>query len=139
MKRPMRTLVLLAALAAARAGAAPNLAVIGHPDLPVSSLSGEELRAIFLAAKTTLRDSQVHPVLQKRGPALSEFSTEYLGKTEAALTTYYRSLVFTGRWSMPVTLSSDAEMVAYVSKTPGAIGFVSDASLARGVKTLKVK
>jgi hypothetical protein len=47
--------------------------------------------------------------------------------------------VFTGKGSLPKTLSSDAEMVKYVSKTKGAIGYVSAASSTDGVKVLEVK
>jgi ABC-type phosphate transport system substrate-binding protein len=64
---------------------------------------------------------------------------EYLGKTDTALQTYYRSLVFTGKASMPKMLGSDAEVAAFVAKTKGAIGYVSASAGASGVKTLEVK
>jgi ABC-type phosphate transport system substrate-binding protein len=121
-------------------GFAGDLVVIANPGLPMSQISGDDLRAIFLATKTSLKDGhRVLPVLHKPGSAMAEFSAEYLGKTEAALRTYYRSLVFTGKWSMPVALGSDAEVVAYVAATRGAIGFVKDTAVAQGVKALKVK
>lgn len=53
--------------------------------------------------------------------------------------TYYRSLVFTGKGSMPKTLASDSDIVGYVSKTKGAIGYVSAGTATSGVKTLGVK
>jgi ABC-type phosphate transport system substrate-binding protein len=40
---------------------------------------------------------------------------------------------------MPKTVGSDAEMVAYVAKTKGAIGYVGGDASAEGVKTLQVK
>jgi ABC-type phosphate transport system substrate-binding protein len=40
---------------------------------------------------------------------------------------------------MPKTLAADAEVVAYVAKTRGAIGYVSAAASTAGVKTLDVK
>ena len=40
---------------------------------------------------------------------------------------------------MPTTLRSDAEVVAYVERTRGAIGYVSPTSVAEGVKTIQVK
>ena len=64
---------------------------------------------------------------------------EYLGKSDAALQTYYRSLVFTGKGSMPRTLGSDAEVTAYVAKTKGAIGYVSAGAGSEGAKTLQVR
>ena len=38
---------------------------------------------------------------------------------------YWLSLVFQGRTSPPVFLDSDAEIIAYVLKTPGAIGVIA--------------
>ena len=64
---------------------------------------------------------------------------EYVGKTDAALGIYDRSLVFTGKASMPKAFGSDAEVVAYIAKTKGAIGYVSAATASEGVKTLEVK
>jgi hypothetical protein len=64
---------------------------------------------------------------------------EYLGKTDSALQTYYRSLVFTGKASMPKMLGTDADVVGYVAKTKGAVGYVDSAADTTGVKTLEVK
>jgi hypothetical protein len=64
---------------------------------------------------------------------------EYLSKTDSALQTYYRSLVFTGKASMPKTLSSEADVAAFVAKTKGVIGYVSTGTPTPGTKTLDVK
>jgi ABC-type phosphate transport system substrate-binding protein len=105
-----------------------------------SSVSAEELKNVFLITKTSLSDgSHVEPVLEKAGATHEAFVKEYLGKSDSALQTYYRSLVFTGKASMPKTLGADAEVVAYVAKTKGAIGYVSAGAATAGVKTLEVK
>ncbi len=78
-------------------------------------------------------------MLAKGGPAHEAFLKEYLGKSDSALQAFYRSLVFTGKGSMPKALASDADMVAYVARTKGAIGYVSSAANTNGVKTLEVK
>ena len=68
-----------------------------------------------------------------------EFVKEYLGKTDSALQTYYRSLVFTGKASMPKVFGTAAEVVAYVAKTKGTIDYVSSGTATTGVKTLEAK
>jgi ABC-type phosphate transport system substrate-binding protein len=124
-------------LTAARAA---DLKVIANASVSASSVSADELKGVFLATKTSLSDgSHVEPVLEKGGPTHEAFLKEYLGKTDAALQTYYRSLVFTGKASMPKTLGVDAEVVAYVAKTKGAIGYVGAGATTAGVKTLEVK
>jgi len=140
----MKTLQILAAVAlaalCARALFAADVKVIVNPSVGASAVTADELKGVFLGTKTSLSDgSRVEPVLMKTGPAHASFLKEYVGKTEAALETYYRSLVFTGKGNMPKTLASDAEMVAYVAKTKGAIGYVSAAAATAGVKTLDVK
>jgi hypothetical protein len=119
---------------------AADIKVIANSSVKADSISADEIKGVFLATKTSLSDgSHVEPVLEKSGATHEAFLKAYLGKTDAALNTYYRSLVFTGKASMPKTLGSDAEMGAYVAKTKGAIGYVSAGSSPAGVKTLEMK
>lgn len=127
-------------LAAAAVAAAADVKVIANPSVGASAVSAEELKNVFLGTKTALSDgSRVEPVLGKSGAVHEEFLKSFLGKTDAALQTYYRSLVFTGKGSMPKVLGTDAEVVGYVAKTKGAVGYVSAAASTAGVKTLDVK
>jgi hypothetical protein len=133
-------LIAAAVLCAANSAFAADLKIIANPSVGASSVSVDELKGVFLATKSSLSDgSHVEPVLEKDGPAHEAFLKEFVGKSDSALSTYYRSLVFTGKASMPKTTASDAEMVAYVAKTKGAIGYVSAAASTPGVKTLEVK
>jgi ABC-type phosphate transport system substrate-binding protein len=130
----------LSVCATTSAARAADLKVIANPSVGASSVSADELKNVFLITKTSLSDgSHVEPVLEKGGPTHEAFIKEYLGKSDAALQTYYRSLVFTGKASMPKTLGADAEVVAYVAKTKGAVGYVGAGTSTAGVKTLEVK
>jgi len=130
----MMTIIAASGLAAA------DLKVIANSSVGTSSVSVDDLKGVFLATKSSLSDgSHVEPVLEKGGATHEAFLKEYIGKTDTALQTYYRSLVFTGKASMPKQLASDAEVVAYVAKTKGAIAYVSAATSTDGVKTLDVK
>ena len=128
--------IVFAALNAQAAG----VKVIANSSVSASSISADDLKSVFLEDKSSLSDgTHVEPVLEKGGAAHDAFVKDYLGKTDSALQTYYRSLVFTGKASMPKMLAADAEVVAYVAKTKGAIGYVSADAAAEGVKTLDVK
>jgi hypothetical protein len=116
-----------------------DLKVIANPSVSVSSVSADELKNVFLVTKTLLSDGHVEPVLEKGGPTHEAFLKQYLGKTDAALNTYYRSLVFTGKAFMPKMLGSDEEVAAYVAKTKGAIGYVSAAVSTPGTKAIAVR
>jgi len=136
MKRVQISVLCLFAVSAWAA----DLKVIANPSVGASAVSVDDLKGVFLATKSSLSDgSHVEPVLEKGGATHEAFLKEYIGKTDTALQTYYRSLVFTGKASMPKQLASDAEVVAYVAKTKGAIAYVSAGASTEGVKTLDVK
>ena len=114
---------------------AADVKVIANPSVSATSVSSGDIQSVFLLDK----DSHVQPVLVKGGAAHEAFLKEYLGKNDSALQAFYRSLVFTGKASMPKSVANDAEVVAYVAKTKGAVGYVSAAASTEGVKTLEVK
>jgi hypothetical protein len=118
---------------------AADMKVIANSSVAATSVSAGDLKDVFLLDKDSLGGSHVDPVLSKGGPAHEAFIKQYLGKNDAALQAFYRSLVFTGKASMPKSLASDAEVVAYVAKTKGAIGYVSGGASTEGVKTLEVR
>jgi len=133
-------LVVMAWAALSAAASAADFKVIANPSVSAPALTAEEIKGVFLSTRTALSDgSRVEPVLERGGPAHEAFLKAYLGKTDAALQTYYRSLVFTGKGAMPKAFAGDAEVVAYVAKTKGAIGYVGAGAGTAGVKTLEVR
>jgi hypothetical protein len=140
MKRLSFLLLTAAALVCASAIQAADVKIIANPSVSAPSVSADELKHIFLLEKSVLADgTRVEPVVAKGGPTHDAFLHEYLSKTDSALQTYYRSLVFTGKASMPRTLASEVEVAAFVAKTKGAIGYVSTGTPTPGTKTLDVK
>lgn len=114
--------------------------IVVNPSVKVSALSMEQLRRVFLLKSNALPDgTHVEPVIGTGSPAYEEFLKHCLGKSDAALNTYYRSLVFTGRALMPKTLESDAAVIAYVARTKGAVGYVSVATKTDGLKAVPIK
>lgn len=117
---------------------AGDIKVIVNSSVGASSATAAEIKAVFLQAKTSLSDgSHVQPVILT-GPEYGPFVQGYLGKTVTALETYYRSLLFSGTGVIPKFLASEQEMVNYVTKTKGAIGYVSAKANTGGVKVLNL-
>jgi TonB family protein len=117
---------------------AGDVKVIANPSVKVESISARELKSLYLGEKSSINGTHVEPVIERRGPAHEAFLRDYLGQTDDELQKYYEALVFTGRGSMPKTVSSDAEVVAYVAKTRGAIGYVGAGASVEGVRTLAI-
>jgi TonB family protein len=118
---------------------ASDIRVIANLSVKADTISASELKRVFLEEKIALTDgTHVEPVLEKDGMVHEAFLQQYLGVSEDDLQIYYRTLLFTGRGSMPKAFESDAKVVAYVAHTRGAIGYVSSASDVEGVKTLAI-
>jgi len=118
---------------------AADIKVIANGSVKADAISANEVKSVFLEEYNSLRDgTHVEPVLEKDGPVHQAFLHEYLGGTDDDLQNYYRALVFSGRGSMPKQLGSDAEVVAYVARTKGAIGYVSAETIGEDVKTLAI-
>ncbi|HEY4053329.1 MAG TPA: TonB family protein [Terriglobales bacterium] len=113
--------------------------VIANPSVKADAISVMELKAVFLEERNTLGDgSHVSPVLEKSGAAHAAFLREFLEQNDDNLQTHYRSLAFTGTGFIPKALESDKDVVVYVAKTRGAIGYVDSETNTRGVKTLTI-
>jgi TonB family protein len=139
MKNPKMFLVAAGLTILLSAAFAGNVRVIANPSIKAEAISAREIKSVFLGERNSLRDgTHVEPVLSQGGSAHAAFLKEYLGKNDDALQNYYRSLVFTGKGSMPKALRTEAEVVAYVAKTRGAIGYVRFTAPLDGVRTLAV-
>ena len=142
MTKTLRTFLALLALSALlpkHANAGNGVRIIANPSVKADSISPAELKGVFLEERNSLSDgSRVEPVLSRGGAAHEAFIKQYLGKSDSDLQLYYQSLVFTGKGSVPKSISSDADIAAYVAKTRGAIGYVSSEASVEGVKTLSV-
>jgi ABC-type phosphate transport system substrate-binding protein len=140
MRARLLAVALLLVAAAPSLAEEPGYQVIVHPASKVESLTRRQLIDLFLKRVTTWpTGGAVRPVEPPEdGSVRAAFTTQVIGKSPAALKTYWNKLVFAGREVPPVEKGSDEEVVAFVRSTPGAIGYVApDASVA-GVKVLKV-
>jgi ABC-type phosphate transport system substrate-binding protein len=139
MKKLGLIVMLAAGVGIAPVGAA-DMQVIANPSVKSASVSVDELKNVFLGNTSNLADgSKVEPVLAESGAAHDEFLKDVVGKSAPALKNHLKTLVFTGKGSMPKSFASEADIVKYVAKTPGAIGYVSAAADASGVKKVALK
>ncbi|HYM74679.1 MAG TPA: TonB family protein [Candidatus Dormibacteraeota bacterium] len=140
MKASTRWLITAAfAVWGARSARAAEVKIISNQSVTADTISAGELKSVFLLQKRALQDgSIVAPVVQKSGATQELFLKEYLDRNPEEVRAYYYGLVYTGKGLMPKELHSDAEVVAYVARTRGAIGYVSSAASSEGVKILAV-
>ena len=126
----MRLLGLLILLVAAPwVSRAQSYAVIAN-DIGTMSLTTAELKSAFKPKNNFWTNKR--PVLLvlpgNQSPLRDKIAKDLYGTSYVASQKYWLSLVFQGRFNAPVSLSTDEETLSYVSKNPGAIGFVADPS-----------
>ena len=119
----------------ARAG---DIEIIANHSVKVTEISESEARDVFLGESVSVGGSRVVPVVLQKGAAQEGF-LRLMGRTESAVQATWRKQVFTGKGAMPRAFDSEEALLAYVSATPGAIGYVSPGKAGAGVKVLKIK
>jgi ABC-type phosphate transport system substrate-binding protein len=138
MTRYLATLVLLASTASAAADL--SLRVVVNEANPTSSISLDELSDLFLKKTSQWSGgSRAVPVDQPQESRIHQsFTREVHRKSAAGLRAYWQQRIFSGRDVPPLQRESDAEVIEFVRKNPGAVGYVSAAASVAGVKAIKV-
>jgi ABC-type phosphate transport system substrate-binding protein len=132
-----RTLVLLVLLLPIGVAEAGELVVIANPSVDTDLLTAKQIAAIYLLRVTLWADgTQIIPVNREAASDLrAQFTTAILDQDNAGLAAYWNEMHFQGKLP-PLVQESEAAMLAFVQKVPGAIGYISAATPAVDVKVL---
>ena len=113
-----------------------SMTVVAHPSVADANLTGAEFQAMFLNKKKSWSDgTKVIPVVLKGGAVHDAFLAK-VKKSASQFSNYWKQIIFTGKGVPPKEFATDAEAIAYIMATPGAVGYVSAAT--DGVKTINV-
>jgi ABC-type phosphate transport system substrate-binding protein len=141
----MRKILLSALLAFLFSSLQPPLAaqdfkLIVNDSIPVSSISKAQAARFFLKKSTTWGDgTTVQPVDRPDSSRVRDtFSRTVLGKSVAAVKSYWQQQIFSGNGVPPLELRSEEEIISYVRSSSGAIGYVSGGAPTNGVKVIEV-
>lgn len=127
--------------AAGLAADAKGYRVIVHPSSTVSVVDRSDLSRMFLKKLTRWPDGAlVQPVdLHVDSDVRKHFTEHVLGRTVAAVRSYWQQAIFSGRQVPPTEFETDAEIVAYVLRNQGAIGYVSPGAAPGNARLLEVR
>lgn len=117
------------------------LRVIVHPQNPVKAVERKFLADVFLKKVTRWGHLEtIRPVDQKPdAPVRASFTVAVMRRSVEAVKTYWQQAIFSGRDIPPPELDSDEDVVRYVLRTPGAVGYVSGTADLRGARALAVR
>jgi ABC-type phosphate transport system substrate-binding protein len=144
----LRSAVLIAGVAALLVSApapvhtqGPDIAVVVHPDVPIDNLTTAELRRILLGDRE-FWTSGVRVALFLRAPVARERDVaikDVCQMTEAQFRQHWIAKVFRADTpNTPRIVYSGQMAIEQVSRTPGAITFVENSAVVKGVKVLKI-
>jgi ABC-type phosphate transport system substrate-binding protein len=138
-----RAALVLASLLASSAAGAQEAAykVIVNAANPTSTVKREVVAQFFMSRKVTWAHGPAgDPVDQSMtAPVRDAFSRGILGMPLPAVQNYWRKRMFETREFPPLVKSDDAEVISYVAKNPGAVGYIgASTELPAGVKALKI-
>jgi ABC-type phosphate transport system substrate-binding protein len=104
--------------------------VIAHASV---TLSADEVKEVFQGDKQLAGSLKLVPV--DNGTAQADFTAKVLASDVAKYTARWTKKSFREGLAAPAVKGSDAEVIAFVKATPGAVGYVASAS--SGVKVLQ--
>jgi ABC-type phosphate transport system substrate-binding protein len=114
--------------------------VIANSGVPVDSIDKNSLRDIFLGKKAFWdKDNKIVVTILKKGAIHEEFLTKYVGKTSAQFQAYWNKLLYTGTGTPPVSFNTEQELVDYVSRNKGAVGYIDAQTPHKNVKVIRVQ
>ena len=120
---------------------AADVKVIVHSSNALSSITKAKAADLFLKRVTRWESGRVvTPVdLSEKSAVRAAFSKQLLGKEVSSVKSHWQKMIFSGRATPPVELSTDAEVIEFVRNNADAIGYVSEsASLPSGLRALAV-
>ena len=118
---------------------ADDLVLVGNHNLSVDTISTRDVRNVFLATKKNINGAIVKPVTIADHNLTEYFLKKYIRQTPSQFSAYYIRKIFSGGGKKPKEVSSEAEMIRYVSHNNGAIGFVSSDAVTETVKIIQIK
>lgn len=138
MKKILALLIVLTVITAGSTYA--QFKVVVNSANGITSLSKKEASDFFLKKKAKWADgTTVAPVdLSASSKTREAFSQQVHGKNTAAIRNFWQQAAFSGSATTPPEKASDEEVIEYVKKNPGAIGYVSAAASTAGVKTISI-
>ncbi len=122
-----------------------GLVVVANKNNQVSSLTKSEVKKIFLGKKRFWNTGVsvetcdlVETGVRSSKTARARFSRQFLGKDLVKLKSYWIRMIFSGRGHPPVSFDNAGDVIKFVARDEGGIGYLYPADVTDDVKTLTI-
>ncbi len=134
----MTAVLVVVTLVLAGSAVAGSILVANH-DVADDTLTAGQVKNIFLGKSAQWSDgTRVVLSMLKSGDVSKQFLKTYVKKSQKQFTTFWKKAVFSGTGEMPASFETEADLVMYVAKTPGAVGYIDEATPHDGVKVIPI-
>ena len=102
--------------------------LVTHPSVKLDHMTTQQLRRVYAKRQLQWESGQIIVVyvLPAKSPTHQQFTLDYLHLFPYQLNRIWHRLSFSGVGTAPIVVYSQAEMLAAVKNTPGAIGYVEN-------------
>ncbi|RZL00311.1 MAG: hypothetical protein EOP36_16140 [Rubrivivax sp.] len=115
-----------------------GVVVIAHPSVRKMDLA--TVQRIFMGKAIEVDGVRVSPTNGVAAmPSRQRFLAQYLQTDEDQYVAYWTVRRYVGKGTPPHEVRQTAEMIDYVSKTPGAVGYIDEAELPPGMNVVLKK
>jgi ABC-type phosphate transport system substrate-binding protein len=117
-----------------------DMLIIANQTVPETSVTTKDLQEIFLGKQVQWKDTTViHPVTVKDQKLHSAFLKQYVNKSIAKWNAHWKRMVFTGNGTPPKQFATQQELLEYVAKTAGAIGYIDSETPVENITIIEVQ
>lgn len=117
-----------------------ELLVIANKSVTQSTLSGQDMKDIFLGNKQYWNDkSKISVAALSEGDTAKAFFSKYLGMSPKQYDGLWDEKLYTGGKLSPRLFKNAKQLVDFITQTSGAIGFVDSSSAPKDVIVVEIK
>lgn len=132
-------MILVTAVSILPLAAQNDYVIVVHKNVQETSVKRANVEKIFLGKKSRWSDgTKIVPVNLKQGKTYDAFIEQVIQKSTNAYMNYWRKMIFTGKGVMPVSFPEEADVLEYIGRTEGAIGYVSSSAISATHENVKV-
>ncbi len=116
-----------------------EVTIIANPSVPIDTVTKDELKKIYMGKIVKwVGGEQINSVLLNVKDVHNEFVTKYIKKTPAQFDNYWRMMIFSGKGIRPQAFNNEQDLIEFVAKTKGAIGYVLSTGQLEKIKILGI-
>ena len=117
-----------------------DVLIVSNKTVGDTIMNRDDIKEIFLGKRVQWSDNSKIHIVTLQNPGLhNAFLKEFIKKSPKQYKNYWKKMVYTGKGKTPRKFGSVQDLLEYVAKTKGAIGYINKEVTAVNVNTVTVQ